>query len=105
MENQIFEEKTLIDEDTAIHLAEIFRALADPTRVRLLCAMMDGEMNVGSLAELVGISEPGVSHHLRSLRLLRIVKARKQGREVYYSLTDEHVRELIRYGLDHVVQG
>ena len=97
--------ETEIDEETAIHLAEIFRALADPTRVRMLCHLMDGEMNVGALAALVSISEPGVSHHLRSLRLLRIVKARKQGREVYYSLTDEHVRELIRYGLDHVVQG
>lgn len=97
--------ETAIAEETAIHLAEIFRALADPTRVRMLCHLMNGEMNVGALAELVGISEPGVSHHLRSLRLLRIVKARKQGREVYYSLTDEHVRELIRYGLDHVVQG
>lgn len=105
MDQTILEEKTIIDEETAIHLAEIFRALADPTRVRMLCHLMGGEMNVGALAELVGISEPGVSHHLRSLRLLRIVKARKQGREVYYSLTDEHVRELIRYGLDHVVQG
>jgi ArsR family transcriptional regulator len=94
-----------IDEDAALHLAEIFRALADPTRVRMLCRMMDGETNVSALAQAVGISEAGVSHHLRSLRQLRLVRARKQGREVYYSLSDEHVEALLRYGLEHVVQG
>jgi ArsR family transcriptional regulator len=95
----------LLDENSALHLAELFRALSDPTRVRMLWMMMDGEKNVTALAEGVQISEPGVSHHLRSLRLLRLVRTRKQGREVYYSLADEHVSQLIHYGMDHVILG
>jgi len=101
MEPQISE----LTETAAYHLSEVFRALGDPNRVRMLWMLMDGEKNVTTLAEGLSISEAGVSHHLRSLRQLRLVRARKQGREVYYSLVDEHVSELLRYGLDHVVNG
>ncbi len=89
-------------ESRVIHLAEMFRALADPTRLKILSILLDQESNVSSLAAAVGISEPGVSHHLRSLRQLRIVRSRRQGREVYYALDDEHVADLLRMGWQHI---
>ena len=95
---------TEIDETALTRLAEIFRALSDPTRVRLLWRMLDGPQNVGALAAYVGITEAGVSHHLRHLRLLHLVQARKSGREVFYTLSDEHVRDLLRFGLDHATE-
>jgi len=86
----------------ASQLAELFRALSDPSRVRIIAALIDGETNVGALAEIVGISESAVSHQLRTLRQMRLVRARKQGREVYYAIDDDHVNELFQRGLDHV---
>jgi ArsR family transcriptional regulator len=94
-----------LDERLAEQLAELFRALSDPSRVRIIAALLEGETNVGALAEIVGISESAISHQLRTLRQMRLVRARKQGREVYYSLDDEHVTDLFRCGMDHVKHG
>ncbi len=91
-----------MDENFATRLAELFRALSDPTRIRIIAALLGGENNVSSLAEIVGISESATSHQMRTLRQLRIVSARKQGREVYYSLDDEHVVDLFQRGLEHI---
>ena len=85
-------------------LADTFRILGDPTRVRILDALTAGELCVNDIAELVGTSESAVSHQLRMLRQLRLVVARKAGRQVYYSL-DEHVAHLYRFGLDHIRHG
>jgi len=65
--------------------------------------LAEGEQNVGKLAEMVGISESAISHHLRGLRQMRIVRARKEGRQVYYALEDEHIADLYRRGLEHVL--
>ena len=89
-------------EKQAADLAELFRSLGDASRVRIIATLLKGETNVGSLAAIVGISESAVSHQMRTLRQMRIVRARKQGREVYYSLDDEHVIDLFQRGLDHV---
>lgn len=94
-----------LDEIIASHLAEIFRALSDPSRIRIISVLANGETNVGSLADAVGISESAVSHHLRGLRQMRLVRARKQGRQVFYSLDDDHIAELYHRGLDHVQHG
>lgn len=94
-----------IDEQTAADVAELFRALGDTSRVRILAALVGGEINVGGLAEIVGISESAVSHQLRTLRLMRLVRSRKQGREVFYCLDDDHVTALFLQGLDHIVHG
>ena len=94
-----------ISEGTAARVAELFSALGDTSRVRILIALLHNEMNVGSLAEKVGISESAVSHHLRNLRLLHLVRARKQGRQVFYCLDDDHISELIQSGLEHVMHG
>ena len=95
----------LIDERAASLLAELFRALSDPSRVRIVSALAEREMNVGALAAAVGLSESAVSHHLHGLRLIRLVRTRKTGRQVYYSLDDEHIADLYRRGLDHVLHG
>lgn len=94
-----------VDEKLAGELAELFRTLSDPSRVRIIAALLEGETNVGALAEIVGISESAVSHQLRTLRQMRLVRARKQGRQVYYSLDDEHVADLFMRGLDHILHG
>jgi ArsR family transcriptional regulator, lead/cadmium/zinc/bismuth-responsive transcriptional repressor len=96
---------TRLDERTAVQVAELFRALGDTSRVRILAALANGETNVGALAEAAGISESAVSHHLRGLRQMRLVRFRRDGRQVYYALDDDHVLALIRQGLDHVVYG
>jgi ArsR family transcriptional regulator, lead/cadmium/zinc/bismuth-responsive transcriptional repressor len=95
----------VIDADTATRLAEIFAALSDPTRLRMISAMAHHELNVGALSRLVGITESAASHQLRLLRSLRIVRARKSGRQVFYSLDDEHVHDLLDRGLAHVEHG
>lgn len=94
---------TVLSERLASRLAEIFRALSDPSRIRIISALADMEMNVGALAEQVGISESAVSHHLRGLRQMRLVRARKEGRQVFYTLDDEHIADLYRRGLDHIL--
>lgn len=91
-----------MDEHTAFHLSNLFRALSDPTRVRLIDLILDGEQSVGALAEQLGMSESAISHQLRGLRLQRIVRPRKDGRQVYYCLDDEHVIALFRQGLEHM---
>ena len=96
---------TRIDDHTAVQVAELFRALGDGSRVRILLALSEGEMYVGALAEIVGVSESAVSHHLRSLRQMRLVRFRRDGRLAYYSLDDDHVSTLLRQGLDHVLHG
>lgn len=83
-------------------LSEIFRALGDPTRLRLLSALGAGELCVCDLASLAGISESATSHQLRLLRALRLVRARRDGRRVFYRLDDEHVSGLVAQGLQHV---
>ncbi len=94
-----------LGEKDAAHLAELFRALGDASRIRILSAIADEELHVGAIAEIAGISESAVSHHLRGLRQMRLVRARKDGREVYYTLDDEHVTALFRQGLEHVRHG
>lgn len=95
--------KTLeLDDHTASDVAELFRALSDTSRVRLMAALIDSEMNVGALAEAAGISESAVSHHLRSLRQLRLVRARKEGRQVFYTLDDQHIADLFLRGVAHI---
>lgn len=94
-----------IGQEIASRAAELFSALSDTSRIQILIALLHEEMNVGSLAETVGISESAVSHHLRNLRYLHLVRARKKGRQVFYSLDDDHISELIQSGLDHVLHG
>ncbi|MBE0669783.1 MAG: helix-turn-helix transcriptional regulator [Anaerolineales bacterium] len=89
----------------AIKLAELFSALSDASRVRLISLLMEGEMSVSTLAEELKMTESAVSHQLRGLRQMHLVRARKSGRKVFYSLDDDHVSRLVSLGLDHVQHG
>lgn len=94
-----------LDEQTAARMAELFQTLSDPTRVRIISTLVEGEMNVGSLAEAIDMERSAVSHQLRGLRQMRLVRARKVGRQVIYCLEDEHVATLYHQGLDHLQHG
>jgi len=94
-----------LDEHTAAHVAELFRAFSDTSRVRILFALTTQEINVNTLATMIGISESAISHHLRSLRQMRLVEARRDGKEVYYRIEDEHIIALFGQGVSHVQQG
>jgi len=96
------ENKCIVDEQTAERIASLFESLSDPTRVRIISSLVDGEVNVGDLVQIIGLSKSAISHQLRGLRDKRVVRARKQGRQVFISLDDEHISELFQRGLDHV---
>lgn len=91
-----------LDEQTAERIASLFESLSDPTRVRIIAALVEAEMNVGDLVQMLGISKSALSHQLRSLRDKRIVRSRKQGRQVFISLDDHHILEMFQRSLDHV---
>src|SRR5262245_39143709 len=80
----------LFDEQTYAHLADLFRALGDATRAKIVSSLLQQELCTCDLAELTGITESAVSQHLRLLRALRLVKSRRQGKLVYHSLDDAH---------------
>ena len=92
----------LMRSDTVHALADTFRVLGDPTRVRMLDALSGGELCVCDIASLVGISESAVSHQLRLLRGMRLVRPRRAGRLVYYAVDDQHILELLKQASTHV---
>jgi DNA-binding transcriptional ArsR family regulator len=96
---------SLTDERTASELADTFAALADATRLRIIEALSLEEMCVCDLSAALRLSQSATSHQLRILRNLRLVKHRRAGRLVYYSLDDDHIRGLFAQGLDHVREG
>jgi len=107
-ENVIHEEEvqaaqaSLISGLEATYLSAVFQALSDPTRLRLISALSGGELCVCDLAAVLGMTQSAVSHQLRLLRNLQVVRHRKAGRIVYYALEDEHVRLLFQMGLEHI---
>jgi ArsR family transcriptional regulator len=95
----------VLDDQTAARIAGLFSALSDASRVRIISLLIQHERSVGDLAGEVGLSDSAVSHHLRGLRQMRLVRSRKEGRFTYYALDDAHVAELFQRGLDHVLHG
>jgi DNA-binding transcriptional ArsR family regulator len=96
---------SILEEHQAAHVAELFRAFSDTSRVRLLSALIQAELNVNTLAELIGLSESACSHHLRGLRQMGLVKARRNGKEVFYRIEDEHIITLFQQGVNHIQSG
>lgn len=86
-------------------VADIFRVLGDPTRVRILDSLGTGELCVNDLASKVGISESAVSHQLRLLRTMRLVRVRRAGRLAFYAVDDQHILELLNQARTHVQEG
>lgn len=95
----------VLREQTFTHLADLFSALSDPTRLRIISVLLEGEMNVGDIAERLKMTESAVSHQLRGLRQMKLLRSRKNGRQVYYALDDDHVTKLYLLGLDHIEHG
>jgi ArsR family transcriptional regulator len=94
--------RALLAESSVVALAETFKVLGDTTRVRMLDALSRAELCVCDLAALLGLSESAVSHQLRLLRGMRLVRPRRDGRLVYYALDDQHIVGLFAQGLEHV---
>ncbi|MFZ7127439.1 MAG: ArsR/SmtB family transcription factor [Desulfobacterales bacterium] len=93
------------DPDLLRNLADLFKALGDPTRLKIVTSLLREELCVCDLSVVCGLSDSAVSHQLRMLRTLRIVDNRREGKIVYYHLADEHVRQLIANSLDHLGHG
>jgi ArsR family transcriptional regulator, lead/cadmium/zinc/bismuth-responsive transcriptional repressor len=89
----------------ASQLAELFSSLSDANRIRIIALLIGGEMSVRAIADGLGMTESAVSHQLRGLRHMHLVRARKSGRQVFYTLDDDHVSRLFTLGLDHVQHG
>ena len=90
------------DEDELSDLAELFKVFGDTTRIRILYALFESELCVNDMAQLLGLSQTAVSHQLRVLKNNKLVKFRKEGKIVFYSLSDDHVRKIIEMGMEHV---
>lgn len=95
-------QRVMVSDEVAAALAETFKVLSDPTRIKILYALSKAELCVCDLSALLGMNESAVSHHLRLLKALKLVKYRREGRMAYYSLDDEHIEKLFQQGLEHV---
>ncbi len=96
---------SILDEHVAAHVAELFRAFSDTSRVRILSALIGAELNITALAAAVGISESAISHHMRGLRQMQLVQSRRDGKEVYYRIEDNHIIALFQQGIEHIRSG
>ncbi len=97
--------RRLLDDEVYTNLAETFAALADSNRAKIIYSLVGQELCVCDIACVIGISESAVSQHLRILRNLRLVKQHKDGRMMYYSLNDDHIRTLLDVCLEHAQHG
>ena len=95
-------QKEMPDEDTLYDLTELFRIFGDSTRIRILYVLFEAEMCVCDIAQLLGMTQSAISHQLRALKNARLVKARRDGKTVFYSLADDHVKTIIDQGIEHV---
>lgn len=96
---------TVLQETEIQTLAELFSAFSDASRLKIIAVLAEGECNVRRIAEAVDLSESATSHQLRGLRQLKLVRSRKEGREVYYSLMDDHVFKIYETGREHIIHG
>ena len=92
------------DEELLYDLAELYKVFGDSTRIKILYALLEAEMCVGDIAELLNASPSAVSHQLRVLKANKLVKFRRDGKTVYYSLADDHVRTIIGMGMEHLCE-
>jgi DNA-binding transcriptional ArsR family regulator len=95
----------MFDVPSAQRAADLFQAMADPTRVRLISSLLNTELCVCDLASVLDMTQSAISHQLRLLRDLHVVKARREGRMIFYSLDDEHIRHFITQAKEHIQHG
>ena len=98
----IKKDKDLITEEDLYDLADLFKAFSDTTRIKLLYALMEGELCLADLVERTGATQSAVSHQLRGLKQMDLIRCRKEGKQVIYCLADDHVHTILQMGMDHV---
>ena len=94
--------KNMPAEEYLYDLADLFRIFGDTTRIRILYSLFDGELCVGDISTILGMSQSSVSHQLRILKDSKLVKFRRDGKSIYYSLDDDHVRSILDLGMEHL---
>ena len=97
-------QKEMPDEDTLYYLTELFRIFGDSTRIRILYVLFEAEMCVCDIAALLGMTQSAISHQLRALKNAKLVTSRREGKTVFYSLADDHVKTIIDQGLEHILE-
>ena len=104
--NEIVERvrKEMPGEDTLYDLTELFRIFGDSTRIRILYVLFEAEMCVCDIAALLGMTQSAISHQLRALKNARLVTSRRDGKTVFYSLADDHVKTIINQGMEHILE-
>lgn len=88
--------------DEIIEIADMFKLFSDSSRLKIICSILNNELCVCDLCEILGLTQSNVSHQLQLLRTSKLVKYRKEGKQVYYSLKDEHIEKIIQMALDHI---
>ena len=89
-------------EDEMYDLAELFKCFGDSTRVRILCVLLQDEFCVGDISDTLNMTQSAVSHQLKLLKQAKLIRGRRDGKQILYSLADEHVRSIINIGLEHI---
>lgn len=97
-----YKKGTVPKEETLYKLADLFKVFGDPTRIRILYALASGEICVCDIADLLAMTQSAISHQLRILKQMSLVKFRREGKTVYYSLADSHVSTILAQGLEHI---
>lgn len=91
-----------IDDTTLIDLADLFKVFADSTRMRIMYRLLAGKMNVGDIAQALDMSQSAISHQLKYLKEVNLVKSKRDGKSMLYYLSDDHVKTIIQTGLEHI---
>ena len=97
--------KALVDDEILYDVAELFKAFADTTRIKIISVLKDEELCVGAISELINVSQSAVSHQLRALKAAKIVKPRRKGKQIFYTLDDEHIKKIYDMGFEHITNG
>ena len=96
--------KRMPEENLLRELADFYKVFGDTTRIRILCVLLESEMCVCDLAEVTGASQSAISHQLRVLKQMKLVKNRREGKTVFYSLADGHIQSIISQGMEHITE-
>ena len=96
--------QTVPEKEIMGHIADLFKGFADPTRVHILYLLAEGELCVSDIAEQVELSQSAISHQLRILKQMQLIKFRRDGKNILYSLADDHVKTILKMGLEHVLE-
>ena len=96
--------QTVPEKETLTHIADLFKGFADPTRVHILYLLAEKEQCVSDIAEQVELSQSAISHQLRILKQMQLIRFRREGKNILYSLADDHVKTILEMGLEHVLE-